>query len=60
MARCETCSEWDRTRLDAAGTVSDRFAETVVSAHQTAVDSMASVKGRLQSGLDWGKAEFDA
>jgi ElaB/YqjD/DUF883 family membrane-anchored ribosome-binding protein len=53
----------DRTAnvvMDAAGTVSDRVAETAVSAHQTAVDGMASVKGRLQSGLDSGKAEFDA
>jgi len=45
---------------DAAGTMSDRVAGTAVSAHQTAVDSMASVKDRLQSGLDSGKAEFDA
>jgi ElaB/YqjD/DUF883 family membrane-anchored ribosome-binding protein len=46
--------------MDAAGTMSDRVAGTAVSAHQTAVDSMASVKDRLQSGLDSGKAEFDA
>jgi phage-related protein len=53
----------DRTAnavMDAAGTMSDRVAGTAVSAHQTAVDSMASVKDRLQSGLDSGKAEFDA
>jgi phage-related protein len=53
----------DRTAnavMDAAGTTSDRVAGTAVSAHQTAVDSMASVKDRLQSGLDSGKAEFDA
>jgi hypothetical protein len=53
----------DRTAnavMDAAGTMSDRVAGTTVSAHQTAVDSMASVKDRLQSGLDSGKAEFDA
>ena len=40
--------------------MSDRVAGTAVSAHQTAVDSMASVKDRLQSGLDSGKAELDA
>jgi hypothetical protein len=45
---------------DAAGTVSDRVAGTAASAHQTAVDSMASVKDKLQSGLASGKAEFDA
>jgi hypothetical protein len=53
----------DRTAnavMNAAGTMSDRVAGTTVSAHQTAVDSMASVKDRLQSGLDSGKAEFDA
>ena len=53
----------DRTAnavMDAAGTMSDRVAGTAVSAHQTAVDSMASVKDKLQSGLDSGKAEFDA
>jgi hypothetical protein len=52
----------DRTAnavMDAAGTMSDRVAGTAVSAHQTAVDSMASVKDRLQSGLDSGKSEFD-
>ena len=53
----------DRTAnvvMDAAAAASDRVAETAVSAHQTAVDSMAPVKDRLQSGLDSGKAEFDA
>src|SRR5580704_17503263 len=53
----------DRTAnavMDAAGTMSDRVAGTAVSAHQTVVDSMASVKDRLRSGLDSGKAEFDA
>src|ERR1700730_17985687 len=53
----------DRTAnavMDAAGAVGERVAGTAVSAHQTAVDSMASVKDRLQSGLDSGKAEFDA
>src|SRR5580704_12522452 len=53
----------DRTAnavLDAAGTMSDRVAGTAVSAHQTAVDGMASVKDRLQSGVDSGNAEFDA
>src|SRR5882757_6473638 len=53
----------DRTAnavMNAAGTMSDRVAGTTVSAHQTAVDSMGSVKDRLQSGLDLGKAEFDA
>jgi hypothetical protein len=53
----------DRTAnavMDATGTMSDRVAGTAASAHQTAVDSMASVKDRLQSGLDSGKAEFDA
>jgi hypothetical protein len=53
----------DRTAnavMDAAGTMSDRVAGSAVSAHQTAVDSMTSVKDRLQSGLDSGKAEFDA
>jgi hypothetical protein len=53
----------DRTAnavMNAAGTMSDRVAGTTVSAHQTAVDSMASVKDRLQSGLDSGKAELDA
>jgi hypothetical protein len=47
------------TVMDAAGTMSDRVAGTAVSAHQTAVDGMASVKDKLQSGLDSGKAEFD-
>jgi hypothetical protein len=46
--------------MDAAGTMSDRVAGTAVSAHQTAVDRVVSVKDRLQSGLDSGKAEFDA
>ena len=46
--------------MDAAGMVSDRVAERAVSAHQTAADGMASVKDKLQSGLDSGKAEFDA
>ena len=53
----------DRTAnavMDAAGTMSDRVAGTTVSAHQTAVDSIASVKDRLQSGLDSGKTEVDA
>jgi hypothetical protein len=53
----------DRTAdvvMDTAAAVSDRVAESAVSAHHTAVDSMASVKDRLQSGLDSGKAEFDA
>ena len=53
----------DRTAnavMDAAGTMSDRVAGTAVSAHQTAVDGMGSVKDRLQSGLDSGKAEYDA
>jgi hypothetical protein len=53
----------DRTAdvvMDSAAAVSDRVAESAVSAHHTAVDSMASVKDRLQSGLDSGKAEIDA
>ena len=53
----------DRTAnvvMDTAAAVSDRIAESAVSAHHTAVDSMASVKDRLQSGLDSGKAELDA
>jgi hypothetical protein len=53
----------DRTAnavMDTAAAVSDRVAGTAVSAHQTAVDGMASVKDRLQSGLDSGKAELDA
>ena len=53
----------DRTAnaaMDTAAAVSDRVAESAVSAHHTAVDSMASVKDKLQSGLDSGKAEFDA
>ncbi|HTB38718.1 MAG TPA: hypothetical protein VK777_16600 [Reyranella sp.] len=53
----------DRTAnavLDAAGTMNDRVAGTAVSAHQTAVDGMASVKDRLQSGVDSGKSELDA
>jgi uncharacterized protein YjbJ (UPF0337 family) len=53
----------DRTAnavMDAAGTMSDGVAGAAVSAHQTAVDSVASVKDRLHSGLDSGKAEFDA
>jgi hypothetical protein len=53
----------DRTAnvvMDSAAAVSDRIAEGAVSAHQTAVDSMSSVKGRLQSGLDSSKAELDA
>ena len=53
----------DRTAnavMDAAGTMSDGVAGAAVSAHQTAVDSVASVKDRLHSGLDLGKAEFDA
>ena len=53
----------DRTAnavLDAAGAVSDRVAGSAVSARQTAVDGMASVKDRLQSGLESGKAELDA
>jgi hypothetical protein len=53
----------DRTAdvvMDSAAAVSDRVAESAVSAHHTAVDSMTSVKDRLQSGLDSGKAEFDA
>jgi hypothetical protein len=53
----------DRTAnaaMDTAAAVSDRVAESAVSAHHTAVDSMASVKDRLQSGLDSGKAELDA
>ena len=53
----------DRTAnavMDAAGTMSDRVAGTAVSAHQTAADGMASVKDRLQAGLDSGKTEVDA
>jgi uncharacterized protein YjbJ (UPF0337 family) len=53
----------DRTAnavMDAAGTMSDGVAGAAVSAHHTAVDSVASVKDRLHSGLDSGKAEFDA
>jgi hypothetical protein len=53
----------DRTAdvvMDTAAAVSDRVAESAVSAHHTAVDSMASIKDRLQSGLDSGKAELDA
>jgi uncharacterized protein YjbJ (UPF0337 family) len=53
----------DRTAnavMDTAAAVSDRVAESAVSAHHTAIDSMASVKDRLQSGLDSGKAELDA
>jgi hypothetical protein len=53
----------DRTAnavMDTAAAVSDRVAGTAVSAHQTAADSMASVKDKLQSGVDSGKAEFDA
>jgi hypothetical protein len=53
----------DRTAnvvMDNAAAVSDRVAESGVSAHHTAVDSMASLKDRLQSGLDSGKAELDA
>jgi phage-related protein len=53
----------DRTAnavMDTAASVSDSVAGTAVSAHHTAVDSMASVKDRLQSGLDSGKAELDA
>ncbi|HTB39719.1 MAG TPA: hypothetical protein VK777_21700 [Reyranella sp.] len=53
----------DRTAnvvMDTAAAVSDRIAESAVSAHHTAVDSMASVKDRLKSGLDSGKAELDA
>ena len=38
--------------MDTAGTVSDRVAGAAVSAHQTAVDSMASVQDKVQSGLD--------
>jgi hypothetical protein len=53
----------DRTAnavMDTAAAVSDRVAGTAVSAHQTAADSMASVKDKLQSGVESGKAEFDA
>ncbi|MEA2800878.1 MAG: hypothetical protein QOE49_973 [Rhodospirillaceae bacterium] len=53
----------DRTAnavMDTAAAVSDRVAGTAVSAHQTAADSMASVKDKLQSGVDSGKAEFVA
>ena len=53
----------DRTAnvvMDTAAAVSDGVAESAVSAHQTAVDSMASVKDRLQSGLNSGKAELGA
>jgi hypothetical protein len=53
----------DRTAnavVDTAAAVSDRVAGSAVSAHHTAVDSMASVKDSLQSGLASGKAELDA
>jgi hypothetical protein len=46
--------------IDAAGTVSNRVTDGAVSAHQTAVDSMASVKAGLQSRLTSGKSELDA
>jgi hypothetical protein len=53
----------DRTANAVMGTaanVSDRVAGSAGSARQTAVDSMVSVKDRIQSGLDSGKAELDA
>ena len=53
----------DRTAnavMDTAASVSDRVAGSAMSARQTAVDSMVSVKDRVQSGLDTGKAELDA
>ena len=53
----------DRTAnavMDTAASVSDRVAGSAMSARQTAVDSMVSVKDRVQSGLDSGKAELDA
>ena len=53
----------DRTAnavMDTAAGVSDRVAGSAMSARQTAVDSMVSVKDRVQSGLDSGKAELDA
>jgi hypothetical protein len=53
----------DRTAnaiMGTAANVSDRVAGSAGSARQTAVDSMVSVKDRVQSGLDSGKAEFDA
>jgi ElaB/YqjD/DUF883 family membrane-anchored ribosome-binding protein len=46
--------------MDTAASVSDRVAGSAMSARQTAVDSMVSVKDRVQSGLDSGKAELDA
>jgi len=53
----------DRTAnavMDTAAGVSDRVAGSAMSARQTAVDSMVSLKDRVQSGLDSGKAELDA
>ena len=53
----------DRTAnavMDTAASVSDRVAGSAMSARQTAVDSMVSVKDRVQSGLNSGKAELDA
>jgi phage-related protein len=53
----------DRTAnavMDTAASVSDRVAGSAMSARQTAVDGMVSVKDRVQSGLDSGKAELDA
>ena len=53
----------DRTAnavMDTAASVGDRVAGSAMSARQTAVDSMVSVKDRVQSGLDSGKAELDA
>jgi hypothetical protein len=53
----------DRTANAVIGTaagVTDRVAGSAMSARQTAVDSMASVRDRVQSGLDSGKAELDA
>jgi hypothetical protein len=53
----------DRTAnavMDTAAGVSDSVAGSAMSARQTGVDSMVSVKDRLQSGLDSGEAELDA
>ena len=53
----------DRTAnavMDTAASASDRVAGSAMSARQTAVDSMVSVKDRVHSGLDSGKAELDA
>jgi phage-related protein len=53
----------DRTAnavMDTAASVSDHVAGSAMSARQTAVDSMVSVRDRVQSGLDSGKAELDA